>query len=114
MSTKEGAISTVTNVDRGILELKSAVTNMHAQVDSLQNKVERLALSSNGYIDTDLHCSLTLRASEALKQKRKAIALNAIRMRKQVQDLLEKRLTALENLENTLLRVEAAAGDIEV
>ena len=35
---------TVTSVDRGILELKTAVRNLHAQVDSLHTKVDEYVL----------------------------------------------------------------------
>jgi charged multivesicular body protein 7 len=35
----------ITAVDRGILELKSAVENMRAQVDSLQQKIEESAIA---------------------------------------------------------------------
>ncbi|KAF8077814.1 hypothetical protein FPV67DRAFT_1463120 [Lyophyllum atratum] len=56
----------------------------------------------------------TQKATAALQQKRKPIALSHIRVRKQLEDLLSKRLGSLENLESTLLRVEAAAGDIQI
>ncbi|KAG5647289.1 hypothetical protein DXG03_000826 [Asterophora parasitica] len=84
--------------DRGILELRSAVQNLHAQVDGLQGKMDEC----------------TQKATLALQQKRKPIALSHLRLRKQLEDLLSKRLGSLDNLEATLLRVEAAAGDIEM
>jgi hypothetical protein len=31
-------------IDRGILELKSAVENLHAQVDGLQHKIDEFSL----------------------------------------------------------------------
>jgi hypothetical protein len=34
----------VTPVDRGILELKTAVSNLHAQVDSLHKKIDEYVL----------------------------------------------------------------------
>jgi len=42
------------------------------------------------------------------------MALNHLRLRKQLEDLLSKRLGSLGTLESTLISVEAAAGDIEV
>ena len=33
----------VNSVDRGILELKTAVQNLHVQVDGLQNKIDELS-----------------------------------------------------------------------
>ncbi|KAG5635861.1 hypothetical protein H0H81_009844 [Sphagnurus paluster] len=84
--------------DRGILELRGAVANLHAQVEGLQTKMDEC----------------THKASAALQQKRKTVALSHLRLKKQLEDLLAKRLGSLDNLEATLLRVEAAAGDIEI
>lgn len=42
------------------------------------------------------------------------MAMSYLRVRKQLQALLPKRLASLDNLEGTLISVEAAAGDIEV
>lgn len=56
----------------------------------------------------------TRKASSALQQKRKAVALTYIRSRKQLEDLLSKRLSSLTILESTFISVEAAVGDIEV
>ncbi|OSX65335.1 hypothetical protein POSPLADRAFT_1135526 [Postia placenta MAD-698-R-SB12] len=85
-------------VDIGILELKSAVENLQGQVDSLQSKIsERLEL-----------------ISAALRHKRKEVAMSHLRARKQLEDLLGKRLNSLDTLQSTLLRVEASAGDVEI
>ena len=64
----------------------------------------------------NLPCKLrcTSKATEALRQKRKPLALSYLRSRRQLEDVLNKRLGALENLEGTLVQVESAAGDIEV
>ncbi|SJL00495.1 uncharacterized protein ARMOST_03808 [Armillaria ostoyae] len=88
----------ITAVDRGVLELKSAVTNLHNQIEALQKKID---LS-------------TQKAAEALRQKRQTIALSYIRSRKQLQDVLSKRLGALDTLESTLIRVEAAAANVQI
>ena len=58
--------------------------------------------------------SCTRKASSALQQKRKPLALSYIRSRKHLEDLLSKRLGSLGTLEGTLITVEAAAGDVEV
>ena len=50
----------------------------------------------------------------ALRSKHKPIALSHLRSRKQLEDLLGKRLGSLEVLRSTLIRVEGAAGDVEV
>ncbi|KAG6833685.1 hypothetical protein H0H87_002881 [Tephrocybe sp. NHM501043] len=90
-------------VDRGILELRGAVQSLHVQVDGLQRKM-----------DEKFWVRCTQKASAAVQQKRKPIALSHLRLRKELEDLLSKRLGSLDNLEATLLRVEAAAGDIEI
>ncbi|THU96334.1 Snf7-domain-containing protein [Dendrothele bispora CBS 962.96] len=90
--------SEITAVDRGILELKTAVEGLHTQVDGIHKRIEQR----------------TSEASEALRQKRKGLAMSYLRSRKQLEDLLTKRLGALDNLEGTLIRVEAAAGDVEI
>lgn len=51
---------------------------------------------------------------EHLKQKRKEIAMSYLRSRKELENLLSKRLRSLETIQSTLLQVESAAGDIEV
>ena len=56
----------------------------------------------------------TRKASSALQQKRKPAALTYIRSRKQLEDLLSKRLCSLSTLESTFITVEAAVGDVEV
>ncbi|KAL0946685.1 hypothetical protein HGRIS_012872 [Hohenbuehelia grisea] len=89
---------TVTAVDRGILELKTAVDSMHRQIEAIQLKIDEC----------------TKRASMALRDKRKNVALTHLKSRKQLEDLLGKRLGSLETLEATLIRVEAAAGDVEI
>jgi hypothetical protein len=58
--------------------------------------------------------SCTEEMFSALQQKRKSIALNYLRSKKQLEDLLTKRLGSLEILQSTLIRVEGAAGDVEV
>ncbi|KAH9483712.1 hypothetical protein JR316_0003188 [Psilocybe cubensis] len=94
-SAEERSISAV---DRGIIELKNAIQKLTIQIDSLQSKIDEC----------------TRKASQALQQKRKAVALNYLRSRKQLEDLLHKRLGSLGTLESTFISVEAAAGDIKI
>ncbi|KAG1754636.1 Snf7-domain-containing protein [Suillus lakei] len=88
----------VTAVDRGILELKTAVGNLREQVDNIQNKIDQT----------------TSNISNALRQQRKSIALAELRFKKHLDDMLSKRLGSLHNLESTLISVETAAGDVEI
>ncbi|KAI9570451.1 Snf7-domain-containing protein [Boletus coccyginus] len=88
----------VTAIDRGILELKIAVANLKDQVDRLHGKMDET----------------TKRISTALRQQQKSIALTHLRFKKSLEDVLTKRVGALQNLEATLMSVETAAGDIEI
>ncbi|KAF8643888.1 hypothetical protein AX16_008904 [Volvariella volvacea WC 439] len=88
----------ISSIDQGILEVKIAIESIQRQVDGLHHKIEKL----------------TTQASEALRQQRKPIALNHIRIRKQYQDILATRLKSLENLEATMLSIESAASNIEI
>lgn len=56
----------------------------------------------------------TTRISAALRQQQKSVALAHLRFKKSLEEVLTKRLGALQNLESTLMSVEMAAGDIEV
>ncbi|KAJ8475390.1 hypothetical protein ONZ45_g15624 [Pleurotus djamor] len=89
---------TITVVDRGILELKNAVENMHKQIESLQSRI----------------ANLTAKASSAIRDKQKAVATGYLKSRKQLQDVLERRLGSLQTLEATLYSVEEAAQDIQI
>ncbi|TFK30084.1 hypothetical protein FA15DRAFT_580927 [Coprinopsis marcescibilis] len=88
----------ITAVDRGVLELKNVVESLAQQLESLQNKIDRC----------------TREASISMKQGRKSIALNHLRLRKQLHELLDKRLNSHATLESTLLTVEAAMEDREI
>ncbi|KAM5535167.1 hypothetical protein V8D89_011103 [Ganoderma adspersum] len=90
--------SEVTTVDTGILALKTSVEKLQAQVDNIQQRID----------DT------TRQISDALRQKRKEIAMTRLRARKQLEEVLKKRLGSLEVLHSALLRVETSASDIEI
>ncbi|KAJ7172286.1 hypothetical protein C8R46DRAFT_1216135 [Mycena filopes] len=92
------AVREITAVDRGILELKDAVRHLHAQVAEFRRKIDHY----------------TREATAALQQKHKPVAMTYLRLRKQIDELLRKRLGSLETLEGTLLSVQTAAGDVEV
>ncbi|PIL23990.1 hypothetical protein GSI_13741 [Ganoderma sinense ZZ0214-1] len=90
--------SEVTTVDTGILALKTSVEKLQAQIDNIQQRID----------DT------TRQVSDALHLKRKEIAMTRLRARKQLEEVLKKRLGSLEVLHSTLLRIETSAGDIEI
>ncbi|KDQ60963.1 hypothetical protein JAAARDRAFT_125410 [Jaapia argillacea MUCL 33604] len=88
----------VTVVDHGILELKSGVEDLNSQVESLQVKIKER----------------NEKITAALRQKQKDVAMSYLRSRKQLEDILKKRLGSLEILQSTLLSVETAAGDVQI
>jgi len=52
--------------------------------------------------------------SECLRSKRKDIAMTHLRAKKQLEETLQHRLGALENLHSTLIQVEQAAQNIDL
>ncbi|KAI0726646.1 Snf7-domain-containing protein [Fomitopsis betulina] len=88
----------ITAVDTGVLELKTAVEKLEAQVDSIHTKIRQRAEQ----------------IKTALQQKRKEIALSHLRAQKQLEALLKQRLGSLDTLHSALLRVEQSAGDVEI
>lgn len=50
----------------------------------------------------------------AIREQHKSLALSYLRSRKQLEEVLTQRLGSLEILQSTLLRVEAAAENIQV
>lgn len=56
----------------------------------------------------------TRKATAALLAKRKSDALGYLKSRKLLEDVLNKRLGSLHNLETTFIAVETAASDVEV
>ncbi|KAF8480603.1 hypothetical protein JB92DRAFT_2766282 [Gautieria morchelliformis] len=96
-SEAEGA-RLVTQVDHGVLEMTLAVDRLQDQIDDIHRQIEDRAS----------------KITEQLRRKRKEMAMSYLRSRKQLEDLLSKRLRSLETVQATLLQVESAAGDIEI
>jgi charged multivesicular body protein 7 len=89
----------ITAVDAGLAELKGGVAGLQAQIDGLQLQI-------------DTH---NQKAAEAVRAKRlPAVALSHLRARKHAEEVLQRRIGALDTLRATLLQVETSAGDIEV
>ncbi|KIY43493.1 hypothetical protein FISHEDRAFT_8490, partial [Fistulina hepatica ATCC 64428] len=88
----------ITAVDRGVLELKAAVSNLHKQIDDIQKRMEE--------------CTSKSRA--ALQAKQRPLALTYLRSRKELEGLLNRRAGSLATLESTLISVEGARGDAEI
>ncbi|KAH7094026.1 hypothetical protein BKA62DRAFT_721422 [Auriculariales sp. MPI-PUGE-AT-0066] len=90
----------VTEVDLGVLQMQNAVNALETQIDELQKQIaERTS-----------KITTALCAGES----RKPLALSYLRSRKQLEDLLSKRLGSLEVLQTQLTAVERAVGDAEI
>ncbi|KAH9998081.1 Snf7-domain-containing protein [Russula compacta] len=88
----------VTAVDRGVLELKTAVANLSMQIDQITAKI-------------DSHKN---KAKAAIRQQHESLALSYLRSRRHLEDVLAQRLGSLDILQSTLLRVEGAAENIQI
>lgn len=88
----------ITTVDHGILELKSAISSLRNVVEAIQTKID----------------GNTKKATSALKQKQKSLALSYLRSRKQLGEVLQKRLASLATLESTMITIETATGDVQI
>ncbi|KAK7693476.1 hypothetical protein QCA50_003044 [Cerrena zonata] len=88
----------ITVVDTGLLALKTAIQNLQSQLDILQTRIEQE----------------TEKVSIALRRKQREVALSHLRTQKLLEDIVKKRASSLETLQATMLRVETAAGDVEI
>ncbi|KAI0032209.1 Snf7-domain-containing protein [Vararia minispora EC-137] len=91
-------LSEITTVDCGILELKTAISRLQVQTNSLQQKID----------------ACTRRAMEAVRQKHEMVAKTCLRARKHLSEVLAQRHASLETLQSTLIQVEAAADNIHI
>ena len=62
------------------------------------------------------NCDLSYKtkATTAVRNQHKSLALSYLRSRQQLEQVLKQRLGSLEILQSTLIRVEGAANDIQV
>lgn len=88
----------ITDNDKAVINLKTACSTLHRQVDELQIKSEEfLELSKEHH-----------------KNNRKPQAVYMLRKKKQVEDILDRRLKTLETMETMLLKIEASQNDLQV
>ncbi|KDQ09179.1 hypothetical protein BOTBODRAFT_117543 [Botryobasidium botryosum FD-172 SS1] len=88
----------ITEVDRGVLDMKTTSERLQEQIDEIQRKIE----------------DRTSRVKEHLRKKQQELAMSYLRSKKQLEELLKKRLGSLETIQSVLLKIESAAGDIEI
>ncbi|KAL7412628.1 hypothetical protein BDY24DRAFT_341439 [Mrakia frigida] len=92
------SIPPISSVDHGVLEMSTTLLALQTQISELEMKISD---QSN-------------KLSYSLKNNQKPTALSHLRSRKTYEDLLAKRLGSMEIVQNVLIKVETAAGDIEI
>ncbi|KZV97027.1 hypothetical protein EXIGLDRAFT_608524 [Exidia glandulosa HHB12029] len=94
----DSTATSITEVDRGVLEMQMAVERLETQVEDIRKQIAQR----------------TERIATALRAAQKTLAMSYLRSRKQLEDLLSKRLGALDTLQSQLSAIERAVGDAEI
>ncbi|KAG8945654.1 hypothetical protein FRC04_000615 [Tulasnella sp. 424] len=88
----------ITEVDYGVLEMKTTLQRLGEQISEIERQIqERLD-----------------KIGEHLKRGSKTIALSYLRSKKQLEELLAKRLNSQETLQTVLNKIESAATEVEI
>ncbi|KAI7897422.1 Snf7-domain-containing protein [Mucor mucedo] len=96
--SREGEVATMTQHDKSIVSIRTTCQALSVQVDELQRKSE------------ELH-------KESLEEKRlghTAKALYCLKRKKNLQQILERRLQSLETMDNILLKIQTSKDDLQV
>ncbi|KAG0371399.1 hypothetical protein BGZ54_000026 [Gamsiella multidivaricata] len=88
----------VTTPDRGIIELRQTCKRLDNQVQDIEERISQL----------------TEKARACVKKNQKSQATFALRQRKNLEDVLNKRLTSLDTLSSILFRIQSSETDAEV
>ncbi|TRM62605.1 hypothetical protein BD626DRAFT_403645 [Schizophyllum amplum] len=85
-------------VDKGVVELRTAIQSLQDQISGLQTRMNEC----------------TSKAKDALRLNQKTVASTYLRTRKHLEEVLNRRLGSLTTLEGTMISVEGARGDVEI
>ncbi|KAI9501328.1 Snf7-domain-containing protein [Coemansia spiralis] len=89
----------VTEADRGAFQVKSTKSLISRQVDQLETRISAL--------DAEIR--------QALGRKQKPLAMAKLRLKRHIEEnVLSKRVAALENVERILWQLEQASSDIQL
>lgn len=88
----------ITQQDTTIASIKTLLSTLSKQVKNLENKVAELTAS----------------AKTALANKNRVSALSAVKSKKMAEHNLQQRLNTLVQLEEVYLKIEQAAGQVEI
>ncbi|KAL7320645.1 hypothetical protein PS15m_000511 [Mucor circinelloides] len=91
-------IARITDNDKAIINLKTACSTLHKQVDELQLKSEEFLKLTREYREKN--------------QKPQAVYM--LRKKKQIEEILDRRFKTLETMETILLKIETSQNDLQV
>ncbi|KIO28038.1 hypothetical protein M407DRAFT_72413 [Tulasnella calospora MUT 4182] len=95
---EEAIAEGITEVDLGVLEMKTTLQKLADQISEIERQIqERLD-----------------KIGEHLRRGSKNIALTYLRSKKQLEELLAKRLNTQETLQTVLNKIESAATEVEI
>ncbi|PGH03324.1 hypothetical protein AJ79_07402 [Helicocarpus griseus UAMH5409] len=94
----KSTVDTITHEDRTIASLKTIISDLTGQVESLESKIRELSL----------------RAKNAVVTKNRVVALSALRSRKVAENSLKQRADTLLQLEEVYLKLEQAADQVDI
>lgn len=111
----EDGHTTITESERGILQVKTTNEALEQQISDLERRI-------NEYVSIFAWMTFLLmvrdrrqkKISGYLRSNQKDLAISHLRSKKALQDLLTKRTLAHENLQTILIKIEAAATDVAV
>ncbi|KAE8227861.1 hypothetical protein CF326_g7227 [Tilletia indica] len=95
-----GSIEKISETDRGVVQVRDAHTRLERQVSEVEARIA----------DRDTRIRSALRA----QPKQLAQAKSYLTSKKALEELLKRRLGALETMSSVLLKLEQASGDIEI
>lgn len=98
LDASPGKRETIGEVERGVLEMRSTIDTLQAQVADLEKKISERAEQ----------------AKAALTKGLKSQALSYLRSRKDLEAVLSKRIGSLGTLQGVLLKIDSSAGDVAV
>lgn len=91
-------VQPITQDDRGLIAVKQTHEKLHSQIADLESRI------------ADRHN----RAANALKSNQKSQAIALLKEKKMLNELLTRRLDSKSTLDAVLLKIEQAAGDVQV
>ncbi|KAI9309693.1 Snf7-domain-containing protein [Cunninghamella echinulata] len=91
-------VKEITDHDKAVISIKTTCEALHHQVNELEKLIEKLSNSAKDYHN----------------KKQQPQTLYALRRRKNVMKILEKRLMSMETMETMLLKMESAKDDMQI